>query len=145
MNWFTRLFKKDLRKDNIITDEMREKSLETRRLNAKINALEKRYETEQRLQGIENMISGKDESSSMESMFMKLIMAKFLTPQNNSIDSSMPMYGDITQHQQQGTLTDEQINEAIAIIKKKLKKDDLTFITSISDTDLIIIKNKLKE
>ena len=141
MNILKRLFKKDLRKENVISDEMRLKSLETRQLNAKINALEKRYETEQRLVGIENLITGKDKTSSMEDMFMKMIMAKFLAPQQNTSSD----FSYIASQQQQGTLTEDQINQAVMLIKKKLKKDDLTFVTSISDADLIIIKNRLKE
>jgi len=141
MNILKRLFKKDLRKENVISDEMRLKSLETRQLNAKINALEKRYETEQRLIGIENLITGKDKTSSMEDMFMKMIMAKFLAPQQSTSSD----FSYIAPQQQQGTLTEDQINQAVMLIKKKLKKDDLTFVTSISDADLIIIKNRLKE
>jgi len=131
---------------NVITDEMREKALETRRLNAQVTALERRRDVQDKLEILESAITGKTKTSNMEDMFMKLIMAKFLTPQQPTPDNPEGfVYGNVQQPQAQQGLDDTKLNEAVKIIKKKLPKEALQFLTQISDGDLIKIKYRLME
>ncbi|GAI15421.1 unnamed protein product, partial [marine sediment metagenome] len=126
------------KQENIITDEMRAKALETRRLNAQVIALERRKDVQDKLEILEQAITGKKKGSDVEDMFMKLLMAKILTPQQSQqsglFSGSTPLP---TQPQQQRSLNDNQINEAVKVIKKKLPTEAKKFITQVSDADLI--------
>lgn len=132
--------------DAMITDEMRLKAIEVRRQNAQIRQLERQHESQKKLEILEEAITGVKKGNPLEEMFMKLIMTKLVEPK--APQQQGYVYGDIPlqpQQQQENRLDDNQINEAVKIIKQKLKKDDITFITAISDVDLITIKNKLSE
>ena len=146
-SFFQKVIRGKQHEGNVITDEMREKALETRRLNAQVTALERRRDVQDKLEILESTITGKSKTSSMEDMFMKLIMAKFLTPQQPNLNNPEGfVYGNVQQPQpQEQGLDDKKLNEAVKIIKKKLPKEALQFLTQISDGDLLKIKYRLLE
>ena len=146
MQKFSKQPKNDYDRSEVITDEMREKALETRRLNAQVKALERRKDVQDKLDILEGAITGKNKTSTMEDMFMKVIMAKLLVPQQSNSVPDMPIYGGAEAPQQQEqSMTDKQINDAVKVIKKKLPTEAQQFLIEISDADMVKIKHKLLE
>ena len=135
----------------VIDDEMRIKALEVRRQNAAIRQLERQHESQKKLELLEKAITGEKKGNPLEDMFMQLIMTKFLTGQQpQQKDANVFIYGDTTIPQQPTTeqppaLNDNQINEAVKVIKAKLPTEAKEFIIRVSDEDLIKIKYKLME
>ena len=130
---------------------LRVKALEVRQQNAQIRQLERQHESQKKLEMLERAITGDKKGNPLEDMFLKVIMSKLLTgqqPQQQGAD--IYVYGETTTQQQPTVqqppaLNDNQINEAVKIIKKKLPTEAQDFITKVSDADLIKIKHRLME
>lgn len=107
MGLFKWLLKRKVKKysnHGILTDAMREKSLETRRLQHQINQLEKQVNMKKHLDILEKGLTSGSKPD-IEQMFMMMIM-KSMFPQNT------PQQQPI-QQPRQITLSDEQLKEYI--------------------------------
>lgn len=80
IKWYVRR-KARIERDRMLGDELREKGLFIRRLQAQINALEKQVEMKQRLSVLEDTLSaGKSDGKNFEEQIALAILNKFINP-----------------------------------------------------------------
>ena len=142
MNFFKWLFRIKGDTNNPITEEMREKSIEMRRMNAKINQLERQLEMKQHLAGLQHMVEnfGDDNGSdkSMEKLLIPLLFNAFSKPPQ---DNRGFLYGESIQP---SAVTNPEKNTLIASeLKKRLPKEYAEQIKNLSDGDLLDIRQKI--
>jgi hypothetical protein len=144
MSFFKRFFGKKEQKGNEITEEVRQRSLETRQLNARLNSLEKQLDIFERVKNIGEAVSGVSglNKDSPENIFLSILMQKLINPQgqNNPIGEAAPMtiQGGVTP-----SLTPEQQEAAANAIKKEVSPQFVEAFKKLSDADLLEIRKKL--
>ncbi len=138
MGIFNRIFRRKKLEQSVITDEMRERSLETRRLQHQIAQLEKRLEIKTNIETLQTAINGGGETNKVEDMFLNTLLNTFLNKTQNNPIPSTPFV-----HQtEQRDLTEKEINEIANFIKSKVPQIT-EYLKTISDEDLLKIKEKL--
>jgi hypothetical protein len=138
------LFKrrKFVENQGIITEEMRQRSLETRRMQHEINQLHKRLEMKEDIVSISKALSSGDEDNELLKMIAPIAM-KFLSG-NNSVSSSSPspeLYGV----KPVNSANVEKNNQIVNLLNSKVPKEYIGELQNLTDEDILYIKNKLIE
>lgn len=126
---------------HILTAEDHAKSLEMRRMNHKINQLEKQLEMKARLLDLTQLaenIDG-DKSDNFEKMLIPLLMQLFnKNPQQQTTLSENLGFSE------QNAVTNPQRNAVIAeTLRKKVPKEYLSQLNELSDGDILDIKQRI--
>lgn len=111
---------KSKRVDLVVTEEMRQKSLEFRRINAQIASLEKQVLMKERLEALQGMIAGSN-ASNTEAKIVEFLISKF---------SNNPQTQPSQQKQTLVQYSDEQIRSFI-----KSKPDMIQKVAEMKPTD----------
>lgn len=127
--WF---FKRN-KEEKTVTDEMRAKSLETRRLQHQIAQLEKQVEMKAQLGTLQEMLNGNNGSKGEEAMLM-MLMNMIMQPQQNNSNPAIAI----------NPPTSNPSNMAIArFLADKVPDNVLPQLEKTSDADIIDIKNQI--
>jgi hypothetical protein len=140
-----RIFKGKPKQEPTITDEMRMKALETRRLNAQIDAAEKSLLANQRLAALQKIASqGLEESggSKTEEMLMTMLMTAFMKPQSNT-QTQAQMYGATPQPISNRSVNSEQNAKVAQFLAAKIPDSLTEQLENLSDDDFLDIKTKV--
>jgi hypothetical protein len=148
--WFFK--KKSVGNQSVLTDEMRQHSLETRRMQHQINQLEKRLEMKANLNALQEMATGGNNNSQMEQMILPLVLSMFSKNQPQEQNNQFAMLGATTPQQQAPVsanfnITDTQKCDTIVDLLKNNKKAQpyMQQLNELSDGDILYIKARLKE
>jgi hypothetical protein len=129
--WF---FKR--KEEKIMTNEMREKSLETRRLQHQIAQLEKQVEMKAQLTTLQEMMNGSGNGSKGEEAMLMMLMQMFMQPQKNHDNPAVAGNSPPTMSSPQNT--------AIArFLADKIPENVVGQLQNTTDADIIDIKNKV--
>lgn len=136
--------KKQLGNPQIMTDEMRERSLETRRLNARIQQLEKRLESKQQLEYLEQQING-GSGNNMENMILMMLAQSFLKPNIPKSTGDVILDNEAAITPQSSPVDYGKIETAVNILKPKLNGMVINQLRDLTDSELIEIRRRLTE
>jgi len=120
------LFKGNTANEGVITPEMREKALETRRLNAKLEQMQKQIDAAAQLKYLSGQIQNMNEesggTSKTEEMLLSMLMSAFMNPKSKSPSEYQSVLGSPLPN----TPDNSDANKAIAEqLKKKIPADYL--------------------
>lgn len=142
MGFFKKIFRKKSDYKPEITDEMREKGLQIRQENARIRQLELQMAQRERLAKLEQAITGGGSSSKAEDMIMQLFM-QAMVPQSSGTITPQNSVRPSTARDSIG-VTDPNKNDQIAqLIKSKVPEQYLQVLGTLSDSDILDIKNRV--
>ena len=122
-----------------ITDEMRAKANETRRIKYELEQAEKRMELKARLDALQDMANG-GKSDKMEEMLMAMLMGAFLNPQQQKGQSNTMLIGETPLSS--NNPTNDKIARSLA---NSIPQQYREKIITTSDQDLLDIRKKIVE
>jgi hypothetical protein len=133
--------RKFVENQGIITEEMRQRSLETRRMQHEINQLHKRLEMKEDIVSISKALSSGDEDNELLKMIAPIAM-KFLSGNNSVANSQSPeLYGV----KPVNSSNVEKNNQIVNLLNSKVPKEYIGELQNLTDEDILYIKNKLIE
>jgi len=138
MSFFQWIFKR--KEDNqMITEEMRNKGLEIRRLNHNILQLEKQLEMKQRLEILQEAVTGETKGNKEEQLILNLLMGFMQKPQQQQFSQQPNTLTETNEI----TLNREQITQTAQYLKNNFPKPLINQLSSLTDKDLSNVRKEL--
>lgn len=138
-----KIFKGKAVYNNILTEEDRQKALETRRLQSQVNQLEKQMELKMQMVEMKRMIEdlngGSKGSGEGEDAFLKYVLPMLMGGMKpvQEVHQSAPVLGEAS------TMNPQQADQVANVIRNQIPSEAMHYIKHMSNADLIQVKEAL--